>query len=782
MRSRARELHLILAGPLAALLTQANAADLAAPIQQLLNDRCVECHNEDLKNGGMNLRQLTAEFDPSRDEEDWVKVETALVQEKMPPKDEERLKPEQLRQFNDWFQNEFVMPGGVQHAGASVPRRLTREELQNTLEDILHVDIRVTVTNSRLHVIPDTIIEKFFAAGVRGESGFSNEAATLSREPVNIQTCARCFSLVLSLLDSNAEARKELFGSEALPEKIDEAEARRIITRFGEAAFRRPLTEAEAEAILTVFRTMSKRKTAYESIKSSFLAVLLSPPFLYRFEEPVEADSPNSQQAKVTGNELAVRLSYFLWSAPPDETLLELAAKGELRKPEVLVQQTRRMLADPRRIALAENLGGEWFDYKTLRQQSSVNKRSDRMAGFYRTQWEEALLFFDSVIRYDQPIFRLVDADWAFLNRHQSGIYRLPTAARKFEGKELPPINIHYRSSERQIANGNYEYKHAPLGLVKLNDPNRGGFLTLGPTLSVTSTPNRTSPIRRGVWVMERILGEHFEVPEDVPDLEATRKKAKSQQQNLSETEILKLHSAQEGCASCHQYIDPIGFGLEVYDPLGISRTNSQATPGGEKLQWTPKLTLRPYADRSWLLTKPLVPGAETRVFFHYTKGRHRLNIRNVRLQSGAKMVVDKHFGFTGNAQQNNVWFFTIPKDAPPDGWILTAEIEGDGGTDSSGTITVSGPNDKAEGYKLPNGKSFSTPAELKRLLLSDYRDQITDNVIRRVLSYAAGRRTRPIDRPAIRKIRESLKVNEYRMTALIEAVVLSYPFRHKEN
>ena len=761
----------------------AASAELAPPVRKLLNDRCFECHNSDLKNGGMNLQQLAANFNASRDVEKWVKVEAVLAKGKMPPEDEDRLTADQLRQFSSWFENEFVMPGGVQHAGANVPRRLTREELQNTLEDILHVDIRQTVTNSRLHVIPDSIIEKFFAAGVRGESGFSNDAATLSREPVNIQTCARCFSLVLSLLDSSEAARKKLFDRETLPDEVEEAEARRIIFRFGEAAFRRRLIEDEADAFFGVFRKMSERKTAYEAIKSSFLAVLLSPPFLYRFEEPVESDSSGNGQAIVTGNELAVRLSYFLWSAPPDETLLDLAARGELRKPEVLIQQTRRMLADPRRIALAENLGGEWFDFKKLRQQSSVNKRSDRMAGFYRTQWEEALLFFDSVIRYDQSIFSLVDADWAYINRHQSGIYRLPTSAKKFEGvKELPPINTHYRSADRQIAQGNYEYRHAPLGLVKLNDPNRGGFLTLGPTLSVTSTPNRTSPIRRGVWVMERILGEHFKVPEDVPDLEATRKKAKSQKQNLSETEILKLHSSQEGCASCHQYIDPIGFGLEVYDQLGISRTTSQPTPGGEKLQWTAKLTPRPYADRSWTLKKPLVPGAGTRIFFNYTKGRHRLNIRNVRLQSGDVTIVDKHFGFTGEARRDNVWFFPLPKDAPADGWKLTAEVEGDGGTDSNGTITVSGPNDKAEGYKLPNGKSFSSPAELKRLLLSDYRDQMTDNVIRRVLAYAAGRKTGPIDRPAIRQIRESLKANEYRMAALIEAVVLSYPFRHKEN
>ena len=197
--------------------------------------------------------------------------------------------------------------------------------------------------------------------------------------------------------------------------------------------------------------------------------------------------------------------------------------------------------------------------------------------------------------------------------------------------------------------------------------------------MSVTSTENRTSPIRRGVWVMERILGEHFEVPKDVPDLEATQKKAKSERLNLSHNEILKLHSSQKGCVSCHQYIDPIGFGLEVFDQLGISRTVSVSNPGGEQLKWTPKQTPKTYADQSWSLAKPLVSGAETKVFFQYTRGRHRLNVRNVRLESGDVQLVDKHFGFTGNANHENVWHFSIPKSAPTTGWRLTAQVEGDG-------------------------------------------------------------------------------------------------------
>lgn len=743
---------------------------------EFLTKHCLGCHDADQQNGGLNLVPLTSGEPLQKQTKTWVKIEEAIVTGKMPPKGETPPGADRIRDFQQWFDSEFVTPGGMQHAGPNRPRRLTREELQNTLEDILHVDIRETVTNSRLHVIPDTIIEKFFAAGVIGESGFSNDSVTLGQESVDIQTCARCFSLVLSLLDANADAREHLFGTATVPETLTEDDARAVITRFARSAFRRDPSAVEIDAFAAVYQQQAEDRPAYEAVRSSFLAVLLSPQFLYRFEEQVTGQTP------VVGDELAVRLSYFLWSAPPDRELVELARTSRLRQPDTLRQQVRRMLADPRRIALAENLGGEWFDYRKLRQQSSLNKRSDRMAGFYRTQWEEALLFFDSIVRYGQPIFSLVDADWAFANPHQSGIYRQSTGQKVFDSvSALPPVNIHYRDNERRVRQGNYEYKHVPLQLVQLNDSQRGGFVTLGPTLSVTSTPNRTSPIRRGVWVMERILGTHFEVPADVPDLESTQKKAQSQKLNLSHVELLKLHSSQPGCAACHQYIDPIGFGLEVFDQLGISRTLSVPNPGGEKRQWTPKETPGRYADRSWSLEQPLMVGAETKVFFQYTKGRHRLNIRNVRLEAGDVKVVDKHFGFTGEAQRDNVWVFAIPEDAPQTGWRLTAEVEGDGGTDSHGTITVSGPADKAPGHMLPNGTSFSTPAELKQLLLSGYRDQITDNVVRRVLAYALGRPIGPIDRPAIRQIRNSIRDDGYKMTDLIEEVVLSYPFRHKE-
>ena len=750
----------------------------AAQVSQIVQDKCIDCHNAVDKNGGVDLGALLESENIQESILLWEKVETVIESGRMPPDSSEPLSDDQRRLFAGWFVEQFVLPGGIQHAGHVLPRRLTREELQNTLEDVLHLPIRSEVTNSRLHVIPDTLIEKFFPTGVIGESGFSNDAETLSRESLNLQKYARCFSLLLSRLDTDSTAREKLFGTETIPLHLNDEEADAVLRDFGRSAFRRDLTELE----FTTYKKLYARKntTQFEAFKSSMLAILLSSPFLYRFEEPVDGQAPVSDQ------ELAVRLAYFLWSAPPDLELVQLASVNQLQNEDVLIEQVDRMLRDPKRIALAENLGGEWFDYKKLRQKSSVDRRSDRMAGFYRTQYEESCLLFDSFLRYDQSLLRIVDADWIFLNRHQAGIYGTQFVEHDMQSElSLPPISIHFRSMKQKVSEGSYEYRHAPLTLARRQDPNRFGLITTGSTLSATSTENRTSPIRRGVWVMERVLGREFEVPEDVPDLEETQARVEKANVKLEFNELLKMHSSQTGCSACHQYIDPVGFALEVFDQYGLPRPDQFSTPeGGEKLTWDPRTISGNYTDRRWELEEALVAGARTKIFFNYTKGRHRLDIRNVRLKSLDLELVDEHFGFTGGARRDNVWEFTIPADAPGGGWTLIANVKGDGGNDSHGIITVIGDDAAAKedtGSRLPRGKSFRSPAELKDVLLSDYRDQVIDHAIRRVLAYALGRKLLPIDRVAVDEIKSRIADDGYRFNALIKAVVLSYPFRNKE-
>ena len=757
------------------LLAADKKSKIPTELKKILEDRCVDCHDEDIAKADFDLTKYMNDFDIVRDYEVWVDVEAMIVKKRMPPEKKKPLTTLELKTFGTWFHKEFVLPGGIQHAGTNLPRRLTREELQNTLEDILQLDLREQVTNSRLHIIPESIIEKFFAEGVLGKSGFSNDAQTLNKEPVDIETLARCFSLILSRIDSSDKAKMHLFGTKNL-DSVSSKQAQEIISKFGHAAFRRDLTTQEKNSFMEVYKKMYSHGS-YKAIKSSFLAILLSPSFMYRFED-VKAG-----QSRINANELATRLSYFLWSSPPDAELDKLAQSGELLKESVLRAQVKRMLADPKRIALAENMGGEWFDYKKLRRQSSMNKRSDKMSGFYRTQYEEALLFFDSILQYDQSLFSIVDADWAYLNRHQTGIYRMATQAKKFDTpNSLPPVNIHYRNKSRQVISGKYEYRHDPLTLVKLTDENRGGFIGLGSTMSVTSTENRTSPIRRGSWVMERILGVHFKVPKDIPDIEESKKKAQSQKKKLTDNEILLLHSSQKGCASCHKYIDPIGFGLEHFDQLGIERPvmTKTITDAWESFHWKSADTPKNYTRKNWTVTKALKE-EDCQVMFQWTHGSKGLDVRNVMLENGKIKLRDKHHGFTGEKNRNNIWRFKIPKNAPKTGWKLSADIKGSHGTDSNGKITIGTSEVIRETYHLPNGKTFSTPADLKKELLDGYRGQIFKNVISRVLAYALGRQIEPVDRPAIKKIAERVKKRGYTMTSVIEEVVMSYPFLHKE-
>lgn len=738
----------------------------------------MECHDSGEASGGLDLQSLATDYSPDIDMKLWEKIESEIVSARMPPESAEPLPASEREQIASWFKDEFVLPGGIQHAGYVLPRRLTREELQNTLEDILFIPIRSEVTNSRLHVIPDTLVEKFFTTGVIGASGFSNDARTLSDESMDLQKYASCYSLLLSRLDSDEKAREHLFGAAELPLKLTDTEVDEFIQRFGRSAFRRDLTEAEGKAFYQLYNQSDADQ--FSALKSSMLGVLMAPSFLFRFEDPSEDQIP------VTSEELAVRLSYFLWSAPPDAELWALAKDDSLLREDVLIAQVNRMLQDPKRIALAENLGGEWFDFKKLRQKSSVDRRSDRMAGFYRTQYEESLLLFDSLLRFDQSVLRLVDADWSFLNRHQAGIYGLTHTAHRLScDSELPEISIHYRSTDRRVAEGTYEYRHGPLTLGRTGDPDRYGFLTSGSTLSATSTENRTSPIRRGVWVMERILGRHFEVPEDVPDLEETQKRVENESGKLDFSDLLKLHSSQTGCSACHQYIDPVGFALELFDQYGLRRPAQILVPNvGEKLNWEPSLISGAYADRTWDLKDAVSSGGITRVYFNYSKGRHRLDIRNVRLINGDLELLDEHFGFTGGAQRDNVWEFAIPQESPSVGWRLIANVKGDGGNDSYGTITVAGADAikmQEPPHRLPDGTGFGTPAELKTVLMEQYSEQIIDNAIRRVLAYALGRELLPIDRIAIDTMKKKLQPEGYRLRSLITEVVLSHPFRHKE-
>ncbi len=266
-------------------------------------------------------------------------------------------------------------------------------------------------------------------------------------------------------------------------------------------------------------------------------AVLVSPQFL--FITPGKEVDSKDPIVPLDDYQLASRLSYLLWSAPPDAELSALADKGELHNPEVLRAQVERLLKHDRSRALFDGFGAQWLGVGGLERQTFDPDVFPQMTPVLRkSMLEEARLFFQSIVRENQSVFRFVDSDYTFLNEPLAELYGL-----------------------EQSVQG------TTMRRVKLENPNRGGILGMPATLAATSFPNRTSPVRRGVWVLEQVLGERVPPPPpDVPDLAEQEQKSV---EGLTLRQRTELHQSEPTCANCHKVLDPIGFGLENFDAIG---------------------------------------------------------------------------------------------------------------------------------------------------------------------------------------------------------------------
>ena len=315
--------------------------------------------------------------------------------------------------------------------------------------------------------------------------------------------------------------------------------AQRILASLVRAAYRRPVNEADWKPLLTFYQNARAKGDFDHGIQKAIEAMLVAPDFLFRVETdpPAGAGKGSGLNHRVTDVELASRLSFFLWSSVPDETLLDLAEKSQLSNPAVLARQVDRMLDDPRSFAFVSNFAGQWLQIRNL---ATVRPDPIAFADFdeslrYSMQ-RETELFFDSIVRENRSILDLLGADYTFLNERLAIHYGVPGV---------------YGSQFRRVA---------------LTDQNRGGLLGQGSLLTVTSPPNRTSVVQRGKWILDNLLGEPPPPPPaDVPALDATTKGARK----LTLREAMELHRANPACAVCHRNIDPLGFALENYDGIG---------------------------------------------------------------------------------------------------------------------------------------------------------------------------------------------------------------------
>jgi hypothetical protein len=344
-------------------------------------------------------------------------------------------------------------------------------------------------------------------------------------------------------------SRRRIFSCRPTQASGETVCARRILTNLATRAYRRPVTSGDMEPILALYDAGRKKGTFDEGIEQGLRLILASPKFLFRTETQAglnDKTRPTAVAARVSDIELASRLSFFLWSSIPDEELLNVASKGTLSQPAVLERQVKRMLADQKSRALVDNFASQWLMLRNLKGHIPTPGDFPNFDNELRQAFrQETEMFVESIMREDRSLIDLLDADYTFVNDRLARHYGIPNV-----------YGSHFRK-------------------VVLKNDERRGLLGQGSILTVTSYPNRTSPVLRGKYILENILGTPPPAPPpNVPDLKENQpgEEAKSLRARL------EMHRATPTCATCHRVMDPLGLALENFDGIGRWRVKE---PGG---------------------------------------------------------------------------------------------------------------------------------------------------------------------------------------------------------
>ncbi|MGH7555750.1 MAG: DUF1592 domain-containing protein, partial [Longimicrobiales bacterium] len=359
---------------------------------------------------------------------------------------------------------------------------------------------------------------------------------------------------------SETASRRRIFACRPTSSTEERPCAERIITRLGAAAYRRPLSDDDREALLSFYEDGAKEGGFEIGIRMALEAILASPHFLFRMEELPSGAKPGERYV-VSDMDLASRLSFFLWGMPPDEELVTLARGGTLSDPAVLEARTRQMLADPRSEALATRFAAQWLRLQDIEK---VHPDALQFPNFHEqlatALRRETELFFYNIVREDRSVLELFTANYTYLNEDLALHYGIPgVTGTEFRRVEYP-------------------------------DDRRRGLFGHGSVLTLTSHANRTSPVLRGKWVMEVLLGTPPPPPPPgVPDLDKTEEAKDGR--FLTTRERMELHRSNPVCKSCHQFMDPIGLALDNFDVTGQWRIRESGMPldtRGELYDGTP--------------------------------------------------------------------------------------------------------------------------------------------------------------------------------------------------
>jgi mono/diheme cytochrome c family protein len=339
-------------------------------------------------------------------------------------------------------------------------------------------------------------------------------------------------------------SRRKIFICKPATAKEETPCATRILSALGRMAYRKPLTDASLATLMDFYRKGRANNGNFDSgVESALQFILASPEFLFRFE-PDPANVASKTAFRLDDLALASRLSFFLWSSIPDDQLLTVASQGKLKEPAVLEQQVKRMLADKRSSAMTANFAEQWLFLRNLKTiVPDLEAFPDFDDNLRRAMKEETTLFFDSIMREDRSVIDLLSGEYTFVNERLARHYGIP--------------NIYGEQFRR----------------VKVPSEARRGLLGQASILTITSYPNRTSPVQRGKWILTNLLGvPPSPPPPNVPSLDENSESAKAR----SLRERMEQHRKDPVCAGCHKSMDPIGFALENFDAVGHWRTNDE--------------------------------------------------------------------------------------------------------------------------------------------------------------------------------------------------------------
>ncbi len=512
-------------------------------IEPILVDYCYECHDED--GAEYDFSSTSTVGSVLKQGRVWQKGLRYLRDGQMPPADSHIPAESDRARLIDWLEEALACINCNESSDPGKPtiRRLSRAEYDYTIRDLLHVDLKVG---------QDTF------PGDAGGHGFDNFADALFLTPILMERYLYAADQIMDEVLASNDARKELFHVTPTATRSPEQAARSILEMFLPKAFRRPVTSNEIQERVALFEEAVSEENSFEAaMRPVIKSVLISPHFLYR----QEADQPEDDVYQISDHELAVRLSYFLWSSMPDPSLFELADRNELSKPEVLREQTHRMLKDPKSISLANHFASQWLAFDKImfvsRHEFSPISWADR-----KSMFDELAELFDAIVKEDLSVLNIIDADFSFLNRELADRYGLNEIEQGLESWSDPD-------------------RLQPLERFTLPDRTRGGAVTSAAILVSTSDTYRTSPVRRGAWVVQELLG----IPPPSPPPDVGEIAAQDKEKTIRE--LLDEHATESSCASCHQYIDPMGFPLEQFDLHGkyiADRDVKGTLPDGSEL------------------------------------------------------------------------------------------------------------------------------------------------------------------------------------------------------